>query len=66
MDTVGEQIIEEIDRLTPDQQAQLLTFVRQLCHSVLPQSILPPGTSGDALLAAQDHFHFAPPVMLMK
>ncbi len=55
MDSLREQIIQQIDYLTPDQQAHLLAVARQL-H----QSLLPPGTSGDALLAARDRFAFAP------
>jgi hypothetical protein len=60
MDTVREQILEEIDHLTPDQQAQVLSMMRQLRQSTPPHSILPPGTSGDVLLAAQDRFKFSP------
>ena len=55
MDSIREQIIQQIDYLTPDQQSHLLAVARQL-H----QSQLPPGTSGDALLSAQGRFSFAP------
>lgn len=55
MESVREQILEEIDHLTPDQQAHLLALARQL-----RQSRLPPGTPGDVLLAARDRFTFAP------
>jgi hypothetical protein len=50
-----DQLIAAIDRLSPDQQAHVLAVVQQL------QSVpLPPGTSGDALLKAQERFTFAP------
>jgi hypothetical protein len=55
METIREQIIAQIDHLTPDQQAHLLAVARQLRQSKLPR-----GTSGDVLLAMRDRFVFAP------
>ncbi|MBZ0275965.1 MAG: hypothetical protein K8I60_07470 [Anaerolineae bacterium] len=55
MDSIREQIIQQIDGLTPDQQAHLLAVARHL-H----QSHLPPGMPGESLLAARDRFTFTP------
>lgn len=55
MESVREQLIEQLNQLTPGQQAQLLMVARQL-H----QSSLPPGTPGEVLLAARHKFHFEP------
>jgi hypothetical protein len=49
------QIIHELDRLTPDQQEQLLDITRRL-----QQASLPPGTSGQILLERMNDFDFAP------
>ncbi len=53
--SVKEQIIHELDRLTPEQQEQLLDIARRLQKSGLPE-----GTPGGVLLAHMDQFQFAP------
>ena len=53
--TVKEQIIDELDRLTPSQQAHLLGVARQLQRTPLP-----PGTPGEVLIEHMDRFTFAP------
>lgn len=53
--SLREQLIEEVDSLTPDQQAHLLAVARHLRKSTLP-----PGTPGETLLANMTHFTFAP------
>lgn len=53
--SVKEQIIQELDHLTPDQQAHLLSIARRL-----QQSPLPPGTPGEALIALRDQLDFPP------
>lgn len=53
--SLKDQIIHELDKLTSAQQEQLLDMARRL-----QQSPLPPGTSGNVLLAHMDDFQFAP------
>lgn len=53
--SLKEQIMYELDRLTREQQEQLLDMARRLQGSVLPS-----GTSGNVLLAHMDGFDFAP------
>jgi hypothetical protein len=52
--SIKEQIVNELDRLTPDQQQQILTYAKQLV------GVLPSGTSGNVLLNRMDSFHFEP------
>jgi len=54
-ESLKNQIIHELDRLTYAQQELLLDIARRL-----QQSLLPPGTPGDVLLAHMDEFEFAP------
>lgn len=51
---IREQILEEVDKLNPQQQEQLLRVARQLQQST------PPGTPGEVLLALAGRFRFAP------
>lgn len=53
--SVREQLIHELDKLTPEQQEHLLDIARRI-----QQSKLPPGTPGDLLLARMESFNFAP------
>ena len=53
--SLKDQIIQELENLTPEQQAHLLGIARQLQRSPLP-----PGTSGD-LLADEVHRFVFPP-----
>lgn len=53
--SVKEQIISELNKLTPEQQAQILQVAKQLQHPALPQ-----GSAGEVLLAHMDKFEFAP------
>ena len=52
---IKEQILQEVDKLNPEQQEQLLRVARQLQASTLP-----PGTPGEVLLANAGRFQFAP------
>ena len=51
---VREQLLNEFDRLSPEKQRQVLEFTRTL------DSTLPPGISGEVLLAHMGTFHFEP------
>ncbi len=51
--TIKQQIIDVLDDLTPEQQAQLLTVANGLRRSKLP-----PGTPGEVLLAKREEFGF--------
>lgn len=53
--TLKEQIAAEVERLTPQQQAQLLAFARRI--SELPPII---GTPGEVLLENRHLFKFEP------
>jgi hypothetical protein len=53
--TLRDQIMDEVDKLSADQQAHLLDVARRL-----RQTPLPPGTPGETLLAHQHEFDFAP------
>ena len=52
--SLKEQIIAELDKLTPTQQQQMLEIVKSF------QSDLPPGTPGEVLLEHMDSFEFEP------
>jgi hypothetical protein len=52
--SLKDQIIDELDKLTPDQQEKLLNFTKRL------QATSPTPTSGDLLLAHIDTFSFDP------
>jgi len=49
--TIKEQIVNELDRLSPSQQEQLLNYAKRLVN-------LPSGTPGDVLLGHMDTFQF--------
>ncbi len=51
--SVKEQLLEQIETLTPEQQQQVLDFMLSLQHSQLP-----PGTPGEVLLARMGTFQF--------
>ena len=53
--SLKEQIIHELDKLTPVQQKRLLNEAKRLLKSTLPD-----GTPGEVLLAHMDKFEFAP------
>lgn len=50
---IKEQILLEVDKLTAQQQEQLLHFARQM-----QKSPLPPGTPGEVLLANAERFQY--------
>ena len=50
--SLKQELLKEIDQLTPEQQAQVLQFTRAL-HSTLP-----PGTPGNDLIALADQLNF--------
>jgi hypothetical protein len=52
--TPKQQLIDILDNLTPEQHTHLLTVAQQLQRSPLP-----PGTSGNTLLALLDEVAFA-------
>ncbi len=54
MVSVKEQIIHELDNLTPEQQQRVLDLAKEL------QGALPLGTPGEVLLAHMDSFQFEP------
>ena len=54
MVSVKEQIIHELDNLTPEQQQQVLDLAREL------QGALPPGIPGEVLLARAREINFDP------
>jgi hypothetical protein len=56
MVALKDQIMHELDRLTPEQQQRLLDFSRELRGI----SVLPPGTPGEILLAKMEQFQFEP------
>jgi hypothetical protein len=47
-----EQLLQALDRLSPEQQQQALDFVRNLAVPFMP------GTPGEVLLAHMEDFHF--------
>ena len=51
---IKEQILQEVEKLNPQQQAQLLHVARQM------QGQTPLGTPGEVLLANVHRFNFAP------
>ncbi len=53
--SLKEQIIRQLDHLTPIQQAQLLEVARKLQQSTLPE-----GVPGEVLIANMDRFRFPP------
>jgi hypothetical protein len=55
MASIKEQIIHELDNLSPEQQEQLLRLARRLRSDMLP-----PGASGSVLLDHMNDFEFAP------
>ena len=52
--SIKDQIIAEVDRLSVEQQTQLLAVVQQMRQAA------PPGIPGEVLLAHMDSFTFAP------
>ena len=52
---IKEQILQEVEKLNPQQQKQLLQVARQM-----QQSTLPLGTPGEVLLADLERYHFEP------
>jgi len=52
---IREQILEEVDKLDPQQQEQLLRVARQLQQ---PAALV--GLPGEVLLADLDHYQFEP------
>ncbi len=50
--SIKQQIITELDKLTDEQQQQLLNVAKELQHSS--------GTPGEVMLAYMDKFTFAP------
>jgi hypothetical protein len=52
--SLKEQIIAELDKLTPNQQQQMLEIVKSF------QSELPPGIPGEVLVARAKELNFAP------
>ncbi len=54
--TIKEQVLSQLDHLSPEQQQQVLNFARGLQQ----ESALPPGTPGEVLLAHIDSFEFEP------
>ncbi len=55
MMSVKEQLINQIDRLTEEQQQDLLNYALRL-----QQSTLPPGTPGEVLLELAERLDFDP------
>jgi hypothetical protein len=53
--TIRDEILRELDRLSPEQQKRLLDMAKQL-----NDALRPPGTSGSVLLSHMDDFSFAP------
>lgn len=53
--SIKEQLLHELDKLTPQQQQHLLDVARRLQTSSLPA-----GTPGEVLLSHMDDFQFAP------
>lgn len=53
--SVKEQLLHELDRMTPEQQEHLLNVARRLQTSPLP-----PGVPGEVLLQHIDRFDFTP------
>ncbi|MCC6803986.1 MAG: hypothetical protein IT319_13980 [Anaerolineae bacterium] len=51
--SLKEEIVHQIDRLTPEQQRELLDYARRL-------QALPAGTPGEVLLAHMENFDFEP------
>lgn len=51
---IKEQLLQEVDRLDPQQQEQLLRMARQM------QQQTPLGTPGEVLLADVERYHFEP------
>ena len=52
--SLTQQILNQLDKLTPEQQQQVLDFAYSL------RTALPPGTPGDVLLKRMDSFEFGP------
>ena len=52
---IREQILQEVDKLNPQQQEQLLRVARQL-----RQPLVLAGTPGEVLLADLDQYQFEP------
>lgn len=52
---IKEQILQEVNKLTPAQQEQLLHLARQMQAETLP-----PGTPGEVMLADLERYQFAP------
>ena len=52
---IKEQLLQEVDRLDPQQQEQLLRMARQM-----QQRATPLGTPGEVLLADVERYHFEP------
>jgi hypothetical protein len=52
--SLRERILDQLDRLTTEQQEQVLDFAAHLPSS------LPPGTPGEVLLARMGTFEFEP------
>jgi hypothetical protein len=55
VDSIREQLIHELDKLSPEQQEHLLDVARRLQTTALPS-----GTPGNVLLEHMDRFEFAP------
>lgn len=55
---IKEQIFQEVEKLTLQQQEQLLRVVRLLRQPAMPA--MPLGTPGEALLADMDRYQFEP------
>ena len=53
--SIRDQLIREVDKLTPEQQEQLLEMARRLQSTVLPT-----GTSGNTLIEHIERLQFAP------
>jgi hypothetical protein len=54
--SLKEQIIAELDNLSPEQQRQMLEYARGLGQ----QSTLPPGIPGEVLITRAKEINFAP------
>lgn len=52
---IKEQIIQEVEKLNPEQQEQLLRLVRQMQMPTAPL-----GTPGEVLLADLDRYQYEP------
>jgi hypothetical protein len=52
--TIREEIIRQLDNLTPDEQQQVLDFAKSL------QNTLPPGIPGEVLIARAREVDFDP------